>query len=149
MKIQIAGKDRTEELRPALQAEAAERTRNPRCLFLPWYFHALSLGDQKSAPSFYDRYLELLRYKNHVNTVVFDIPSGRGPLARPWVLFKKILWKLLRYQHERMMFRQNLINSHLTSALEFQRDLWRDEAKALRARVEALEKRIGEPGGKP
>ncbi len=55
---------------------------------------------------------------------------------------KRCLWKLLRYQHDRIVFRQNLINGLFTQALESELLLRRRETAELRARLAALEKQI-------
>jgi hypothetical protein len=141
MRILVAGKDRTPELAPALSAEAAEREKDPRCLFLDWRVNALSLRDCKNERDFAARFLDLTRYKFHVDTRVFDIPRKPGFTGRVMAVFKAFLWKLLRYQHDRVAFRQNLINSNLTSALEFDRDVALKEIARLAARVAELEKR--------
>ncbi len=149
MKIAIAGKDRSADLGPVLAADARERARDPSHVDLPWSLHALSLRDQKTGSAYFDHYLELLRRKNHVDTLNFDIPHRPGLGGRAWMLVKKVLWKVLRYQHARMAFRQNLINSHLTSALEYQRDLARKEVGELKRRIAALEAKLSNRGGAP
>lgn len=144
MKLLVAGKDRSADLGPALAAEAAEREKDPRCLFLDWRVNALSLRDCKNERDFAARFLELVRYKFHVDTRIFDIPRKPGLAGRVMGLFKGFLWKLLRYQHDRMAFRQNLINSNQTSALEFARAVALKEIAQLKDRVAALEKRMGD-----
>jgi len=139
MKIFISGKDRTADVGMSIAAEATQRMKDPRCAFLGWPINALSLGDVNNEGSFSDRYLQLLRAKSHVNTLDFDIPRRPGLVGSVQGAIRKFLWKLLRYQHDRITFRQNLINSQLASALEFERE----EKKKLAGRVAELEKRLG------
>jgi hypothetical protein len=136
MKILVAGKDRTQALAPLLSEDARRRGQDPRCLFLDWSVNALSLADAPSGEAYLDKFLHLTRHKNHVDTRVFDIPRRPGPAGRLLAAFKRLLWKLLRYQHDRVTFRQNLINSNVTALLEFQRD----EIRRLAARVAELER---------
>lgn len=121
MKIVVAGQDRTAEWGPALAEDAKRRARDPRCAFLDWSVNALSLRDAHDEADYLDRLIRLARAKNHVDTLEFDIPRRRGLPGAILALFKKALWKLLRYQHDRMTFRQNLVNSNLMDLIEFQR----------------------------
>ena len=52
---------------------------------------------------------------------------------------KTVLWKLLRYQHDRTAFQQNLINELAIDALEFQQDRLDRELTELQQRVAGLE----------
>lgn len=136
MKIVIAGEDRTGVLAPILAEEERIRAQDPRCLFLDWSVNALSLADATSESDYLDRLQALVRYKNHVDTRIFDIPRRPGAAGALWSRFKQLLWKVLRYQHDRVTFRQNLVNSDLTALVEFQRA----EIRKLAARVAELER---------
>ena len=139
MKIIISGKDRTADLGSQIAEGAAGRMKDPRCAFLPWSLNALSLRDAKGAGIYYDRFLQLLRAKHHVGTLDFDVPRRPGLIGSVQGMVRSFLWKLLRYQHDRITFRQNLINSQLVSALEFERE----EMKKIADRFAELEKRLG------
>lgn len=136
MRIIVAGKDRSAELGPALAEEADRRSQDPRCLFLDWSVNALSLADARDEGDYLHRLTRLVRAKNHVDTRIFDIPRRPGRLGSALAGFKRLLWKVLRYQHDRVTFRQNLINSNLTALLEFQQG----EIKRLAARLAELER---------
>ena len=146
-KITVGGRDRTTEWLPALEEEARRRAADPRCRFLDRPVNALVLQDADSERAYLDRYLDLLRYKNGVDTRVFDIPRRPGLAGQLMQAVKKALWKLLRYQHDRMSFRQNLVNGQVTSALEFQRDWTAAELRRLEERLAALERKSGGGGG--
>lgn len=136
MKIIVANRDRTAELGPSLKVDAEQRARDPRCLFLDWSVNALSLSDATSEVDYLDRFIRLTRYKNHVDTRIFDIPRSAGLKGRIMTVVKQVLWKVLRYQHDRMAFRQNLVNSNLIAAVEFQRDAMKrmqDEMDSMKA----------------
>jgi hypothetical protein len=61
-----------------------------------------------------------LRYRDAFDTYDFDIPRRPGIFGAMMTGFKKVLWKLLRYQHDRIAFRQNLINGLFTNAIELE-----------------------------
>lgn len=137
MKIVIANRDRTAELEPALRAEAELRLAHPDHIPLPAPLHALSLREAKSEAEFLDRWYALVRRKCHVDTLKFDIPRRPGAAGGLMQKARTILWKALRYQHNRVVSRQNLVNSHLVATLEFQAD----EIRRLRTRLDDLERR--------
>jgi hypothetical protein len=136
MKILVGGKDRSQELGPALSEDARIRGEDPRCLFLDWSVNALSLADARDESDYLERLTRLVRYKNHVDTRIFDIPRKPGIRGSILAAFKQFLWKLLRYQHDRVTFRQNLVNSNVMALIEFQRE----EIRKLEARVADLER---------
>ncbi len=102
---------------------------------------ASALAGADSDAGHHANFLRLLRYRDAVDTLDFDIPRRPGPVGGCWQRAKRLLWKLLRYQHDRIAFRQNLINGLFTQALENEWRLRCRETAALRARVEALENR--------
>lgn len=139
MKIVIAGTDRTGELADALRREAAVRTSDPLYAPLPKSLQALSLREARSEADFLDRYVTLARQKAHVDTVRFVPPRRPGLKGTLSWQMRRVLWRLLRYQHDRNIFHQNAVNSHLVAAMEFQHE----ELRTLRERVDRLEKRGG------
>lgn len=130
MNITVAGRDRTADLGAAITAAAVEREKDPRCAFLPQRESALSLGGTGNVGEYLDCMVRLIRAKNHVLTLDFDLPRRRGLIGAIQAWFRRLAWRLLRYQHDRITFRQNLINSQLVSALEF----CLEEIRALRER---------------
>lgn len=139
-KVIIAGTDRTEELRRSFSPDLERMSATGRFLSLPAEVNALRLRDAHSASELSRRFVSLLRHRNHVDTMAFEIPRRPGMRGAVMKAVKGALWRLLRYQHDRVAFRQNLINSHVTSALEFQHELFEDELRRLRERVEELER---------
>jgi hypothetical protein len=104
---------------------------------------ALSLRDAASEREFLDRFIDLTRRKHHADTFRIDVPRRPGMGGAALARVRQFLWKLLRYQHDRMAFQQNLINSQFAAAIEFQKD----EARRVEGRVAELEKRLGGSGG--
>lgn len=140
MKIIISGQDRTAELEPDIREQAARCRAHPESVHLPKELSALSLWGARDEDDFTGRYVRLAQIKQHTDTLRFHIPRKPGPLGAAMAAFRRFLWKLLRYQHDRMAFRQNIINTQFATSLELQQD----ETEALRARIVALEQRLGE-----
>ena len=146
MKLSVAGQDRIQDLGQALhqQAEAMERGPARRKLVpLPPEISALALARAQSDAEYMDHLIRLIRYRDAVDTLDFDIPRKPGLAGLIMTRLKAFLWKLLRYQHDRIAFRQNLINTQLTSALEFEFTQRQKETADLKRRVAELEKQGG------
>lgn len=146
MKITIAGRDRTDDLGPVLRTQAEDMARGDTSCQparLPDEISALVLARTKSAEDYLSEMMRLLRYREGVDALPFHIPVRPGRCGRILGRVKQGLWKLLRYQHERMAFRQNLINAQLTSALEFEVVQRRQETEDLKRRLAELEKQGG------
>lgn len=146
MKITIAGRDRTDDLGPVLRTQAEAMARGDTICQpakLPDEISALALSRTTSAEDYLSELTRLLRYREGVDALSFHIPVRPGRCGRLLGRVKQGLWKLLRYQHERMAFRQNLINAQLTSALEFEIVQRRQETDDLKRRLAELEKQGG------
>lgn len=139
MKIVIANQDRTAELEPALRAEADLLLAHPDHVQLPAVLHALSLREARGEVDFLERWTAMVRRKCHVDTLKFEIPRRPGLVGGLLQRMRVVLWKALRYQHNRVVSRQNLVNSHLVATLEFQAD----EISRLRERLDVLERKDG------
>ena len=100
---------------------------------------AMMLLDARSEEEYRAEFLRLLRYRNGLDTFDFHIPRKPGPAGALAARFKGVLWRLLRYQHDRIAFQQNLINELAIDALEFQQDRLDRELAELRQRVAGLE----------
>ena len=81
----------------------------------------------------------MLRKRHGVRTTAYYVPRGPGWRGRIAVALKTVLWKLLRYQHDRLTLQQNLINELEINAVEFQRDRVNQELADLKRRVADLE----------
>lgn len=149
MKIMIAGQDRTRDVGESLRRQAgamqgAPACRKPACF--PEEISALALARAKSDAEYMEELIRLILYRDAVDTFDFTIPRKPGLAGRLKTGLKAFLWKLLRYQHDRIAFRQNLINGLYSSALEFEVALRRKEAADLKRRVSELEKHSGSRG---
>jgi hypothetical protein len=142
MKIIIAGQDCTEELGGEVQRKAVElkklkgRAAPPR---VSAEIGALALHKSLSDADYLDHFVRLLRYRDAFDTYDFDIPRRPGSAGAIMAKIKKVLWKLLRYQHDRIAFRQNLINGLFTSAVEFEVTERKRKAAEIDRRLDNLE----------
>ncbi|MCX6991986.1 MAG: hypothetical protein NT011_02465 [Kiritimatiellaeota bacterium] len=146
MKISVAGQDRTHDLGRELrrQVEAMEHVAASRKLApFPPEISALALARAQSEAEYLDRLIGLIRCRNAIDTLDFAIPRKPGATGLFMARLKALLWKLLRYQHDRVAFRQNLINTQLTSTLEFEFTQRQKETADLKRRVTELEKQGG------
>lgn len=132
-----------EDVWPGLAADlaglAASLRDDPDLVRLPPVLRAASLAEAGSESEYLDRSIALLRRKAHIDTLTYPIPHRPTFAGRIQLRVRRFLWKLLRYQHDRMAFRQNLVNSQVVAQLEFQREAMKRELEELRARVARLE----------
>lgn len=140
-KILIAGQDCTPQLRAAFVPELQRMAATGRFLALPHEVNALRLRESRDAADHTRLFVSLLRHRQHVDTMAFEIPRRPGWRGALMARVKGALWRLLKYQHDRVAFRQNLVNSHVTAALEFQQDAFAREIASLKQRVAELEER--------
>ena len=141
MKIIINNQDRTADMQERIERGMQEHAQRPPPVEVPAELNALALRDAQSHAEYQDTFIRLIRYRDNVDTMPFDIPHRGGWRGKCAVWVKTKLWTLLRYQHDRITFRQNLINSLYSSALEYEREQRRAEAARLEARIAALEKK--------
>jgi len=139
MKITINNRDCSAEISARIADAIRRRGDTPAPVEVPPAIHALALREARNESEFQDLLTRLLRHRDHLDTMPFPIPHRGGWRGRIMVRIKQALWQLLRYQHDRITFRQNLINTMYSSAIEFERTLHRRELDALKARIEALE----------
>jgi len=123
MKITVAGQDCTEKLGGEIRQKAAALKKLTGRAAPPEVsaeIGALVLHKASSDADYLDHFVRLLRYRDAFDTYDFDIPRRPGPFGTVLAGIKRILWKLLRYQHDRIAFRQNMINGLFTNAIEFE-----------------------------
>ena len=140
MQLTVAGKDRSGDLAREIVAEAQRLAASVSVGTLSPGHSALRLKDAADPGAYLAKYLELLRIRHGVRTGDFPIARRAGGCGRAWAAVKQGLWKLLRYQHERIAHQQNLINELAIHLAEFQRDEYAREIADLRGRVERMER---------
>ncbi|MFH0953116.1 MAG: hypothetical protein V1873_02170 [Verrucomicrobiota bacterium] len=144
MKIQINGQDKTPEIEAKIREGIRSRKSGAEPGEISPEIGALRLQEAKSETEYQELLLRLMRYRDNVDTLPFDIPRRPGFLGAIMARVRVFLWKLLRYQHDRVTSRQNLINSTLSGAIEFEHRLRKQELDELRKRVADLESRLGQ-----
>lgn len=142
MKIIVADQDRTNDLGPDILSRALElkkrsgRDAPPR---ISSEIGALALKKARSDADYLAHFIRLLRYRDACDTCDFYIPRRPGFPGSLMAGIKKTLWKLMRYQHDRIVFRQNLINGLFTNAIEFEIAERRRTHAELSRRLDKLE----------
>lgn len=104
----------------------------------------LKLGSSVTGSEYLAQHTTLLRARNCVDTNAFSVNAGRGPAGRLMFVFRKFLWKLLRYQHDWMAFTQNQINVQTAYQLEFEIEERENQIARLEERIAKLEERNNE-----
>lgn len=147
MNITVAGKDRTSDLGQTIAAEAERLKTTSSIGSLAPEHTALRLKRSADFDDYTYHFVELLRMRHGVRTADYYIPRGPGWRGKLAVALKTFLWKLLRYQHDRITLQQNLINELEINVVEFQRDRLNQEVADLKRRIESLEQ--GRSQGSP
>ncbi len=140
MKIVVAGTDRTAEWAPRIEAEVARMSAQGECVFLPPALSALRLREARTESEYLGLLTELARRRHHIDTLGFRAPRRPGAVGIIMGRVRAFLWRLLRYQHDRMAYRQNLVNSHLMALVELQGA----EIAELRRRLDGRSNRTGD-----
>lgn len=144
MKVFVNNRDRTEKLKERIADGLRSHVKRDPPNYVPAELNALELRKAGSQTEYLAILTRLIRYRDNVDTVPFDIPHRGGLRGQCSVWIKKRLWNLLRYQLDRITFRQNLINSLYTSALEYEWEERRAEIACLESRIAALEKGVND-----
>ena len=145
MNLTVAGEDRSGDLGRQVAAEAARLQATGTVGALSPEHSARMLKAAADRPDYLRRYLELLRLRHGIRTADYYIPRGPGLRGKAALALKTVLWKLLRYQHDRMAFQQNAVNELAIDALEFQREELERDLADLKRRMAALERERGVP----
>ena len=145
MQLTVGGKDRAADLGRQVAAEAARLQASGGIGALSPGHSALALRASADRDDYLRRFIELLRLRHGLRTADYYVPRAPGLRGLLSAALKKYLWKLLRYQHDRMAFQQNLVNELAIAALEFQRAESERDLAELKRRVAALEQ--GRGGG--
>lgn len=137
MYLNIAGKDRSADLGATL----ARQSQRHQGALSPWSPRdsALSLKESQNATDYLERLCRLMRLRYALGTETFPIPARPGVAGNLLRKLKGFLWKLLRYQHDRMAFQQNSINELVISSLDFQQAASKRRIDSLEQRIRALE----------
>ena len=140
MKVIACGQDRTREWGEALAGEAVRIADHA---LAPQPFtrgqSALFLRTAEDEGAYLRILLSLLIIRCGASVEMFDMPRKTGPIGCIGGYIRKGLWKLLRYQHERIVFQQNSAQAHLTTAMVMVHEELSAELAACRKRIDELE----------
>lgn len=103
---------------------------------------ALRLGETADAEEYLREFMRLLRSRDAVDTLPFAAPRRPGLFGALMARFRCLLWRLLRYQHDRIAFRQNMVNFLLRHALELEIQARERGVAEIGARLAELERRL-------
>lgn len=145
MRLTVANDDRTADIgrdvSAAAKAMVAAKSRDDLPIFFSPGDSVLTLKSSKNEAEYMDRLTTLLLSRTGIGTFDFYVPRKPGFLGSVGAVVKRILWRLLRYQHDRVAFQQNFINIQLTAAIEFMQAEYEHKIDVLEKKVAALEKR--------
>jgi hypothetical protein len=102
-----------------------------------------NLSALKADRDFFEFYLECLRDAVFVDINDFEIRERRRAFSGALVLFKQVVWKLLKFYTYRLWSQQNQVNGLLLSVTEEIDRKYRTQIQALEERLAKLESRSG------
>jgi hypothetical protein len=98
-----------------------------------------NLMNFKNEEDFLPFYLDCLKDAVFIDINDFEIYERRARLAKPLVVLKKYIWKLLKFYTYRLWSQQNQVNGLLLTAVENIEEHYRSKIDALEKRVTELE----------
>ena len=138
MRLVVANNDVTSSLGADIADAAQERAKHASPRFHVPEVSALLLRNCKNEGEYFATFVKLLRMRHGASTDDFEIQRAPGFIGGMMKAIRGFLWKLLRYQHDRMIFQQNLINEMLIHAVEFEVAQRNREISKLRAELAEL-----------
>lgn len=147
MKLEIAGKDRSADLGAEISAAASGRKYQALEMLAAREAPVMRLSTCANTDRFLDTHIELTHSRNCIETSEFDTFIGKGLFGGLFRAVKRFLWKVLRYQHDWMSFRQNAVNIQMNYQLKFEHEDRMRTMAELEERVKALEAKLAEKTG--
>ena len=138
-RIEIAGRDRTEDIGCEVSAAAERRRATSAPVVSDPAEGVLALRDADDEADYARRLVEQLRLRNTIRLEPFVSPRKPGWTGALGYRVRQWLWQFLRYQHHHTAAQQNEINVQTTAALEFQNAAQERQIAELRRRIERLE----------
>ncbi len=143
VKLDIAGKDRTPDLVPEIERVAAERAKSQDApSFCSEADSALSLRLATGESDYLARALGLMLRRSGLGAGEFMPDPEAGLLKRMLSRFRRITWRVIKYQPLSIVFHQNTVNMQITGALEFMRGEYSREICRLQGRIDELERQV-------
>lgn len=101
-----------------------------------------NIANITSDEEFLSLFLENLRDTAFVDINDFEITERRQSLAGLLILFKKLIWKALKFYTYRLWSQQNQVNGIMMAAMEGMHSSFRKRISGLESKVAALEKEL-------
>ena len=151
MKLIVAGKDRSHDIAPEIaQAALATSRLDEPPVFPSDDYSVLSLRAAQTDGEFLDAMIKAMWNRTGISTLDFHVPGRTSVKGRIMTAVRRFLWKLLRYQHDRIAFQQNTINAQMTAAIEFLRTEQKREILELRQEIRRMTAQVdAEPTTRP
>lgn len=142
MKVWIAGEEATGSLGKSVEDRAASLQNTEYEILLEREADVLKLRDAETTADHLKRYIALMRRESDVDPARYAQPRTPGLKGAISYSIRMFLWRLLRYQHFWMAFRQNGINAMQAEALDFEQQERQRQTAELEARVKQLEEAV-------
>ncbi|MFH1477126.1 MAG: hypothetical protein ABIH24_06530 [Verrucomicrobiota bacterium] len=139
MRVLIASQDQTETVGAQIRENARRHAMEGGPRFLFPEHSAIALKAARDQADYLRIYNRLIGIRHGIQTESFAIPRKAGWIGKIAVRIREFLWKLLRYQHERIVWQQNLINELVIAGLEFEREEYHRAIARLEKRMARLE----------
>jgi len=139
MNIWIGGKQQGDVMNDEINRRASDLLNDPLLKPQPGSLDTDLLGNVKDTNQGNVKFLEMLRHKSQIDTQTFTVPRKPGLMGEIMAKVRKFLWKILRYQHDRMSTRQNRVNSWIISLVESRTETLQADMNQLQERLAKLE----------
>ena len=110
MKVWIAGEEATGSLGKSVEDRAASLQNTEYEILLEREADVLKLRDAETTADHLKRYIALMRRESDVDPARYAQPRTPGLKGAISYSIRMFLWRLLRYQHFWMAFRQNRLS---------------------------------------
>jgi hypothetical protein len=144
VKIIVAGKDETAVLGSQIKQLALQRKVLHKPKWISPDISAVSLEKAKTEKEYLDKLVRLAFYRDGVGINRINFSRRKGCFGFLVYKFRRILWRVLRYQYDAIFYRQNAVNNVFTSLHEFEVNEFQKEIQSLKERIIKLEHKKAE-----
>jgi len=137
LRVWVNGEERDESPVAGVRQTAALLADRELDLLIQGESGILSLGAARDEAEYLSRHIELMRIRSCVDPSLFRPASRPGFLGRLGRQVRRLLWRVLRHQHDWFVFQDNAIHYQLASEL----DCLHSE---VRRRLDGIDRRLAE-----
>lgn len=120
MKVAISGCEQTGSFLDEVKSRGRIIAAQPESRIRAGSLDIDALGGGQDERTSDRMFAAMVRERSQIDTLPFRMPRKSGFMGALMGGVRAFLWKLLRYQHDRMSTRQNRVNAWLISSLELQ-----------------------------